>query len=180
MCDSEEQEMESRHISLCGQLEEEAVAEVISSIHDLTVEAGDKPIHLHIIACSGGSTLLAMGLIDVMQARHTAPVHTYAWGEAISMGAFILAAGKERRVGANAMVMVHASSASAGSPTTRGLVGSAAAVQEHEVAMFEWLDDMTGDEPGTWTERVCQCAVWMDAQEAVEEGLADWVVEAKH
>lgn len=173
------EEMESRHVSLCGELEEEAVAEVVTSLHDLTVEDGSKPIHLHIIACTGGSTTLGMGLIDVIQARHTAPVHTHAWGEVASMGALILAAGRKRQVGANTMVMLHASSGSVGSPNTRGLVSFAAASQRHEEAMFRWLDRMTGTAPGTWMERLEKAAVWLDAQEAVVEGLADQVADAK-
>ena len=177
MCDAEE--LESRHLSLCGDLEEEAVAEAVTSIHDLTVEARDRPIHLHLVACTGGSTLLGMALIGVIQAHHTAPVHTYAWGEAASMGALILAAGRIRKVGADAMVMVHASSVTAGGPSTLELVGLADAYHRHEEAMFRRLDSMTGAEPGAWMERVRKGAVWMDAQEAVVEGLADEVLPNK-
>ncbi len=177
MCDVDEVvEVESRHIHLFSGVEEEDVAVLVEAIHSLSHANREEPIHLHL--CTGGGDMnRGMALIDIMQARYTAPVHTYAWGDVCSTGIFILAAGWQRAIGRHANVMLHPMSGGSRAPSSRAVSAGAKAFEDFETATWSWLDGVTNQEPGYWWGRTeSEGEVWLDAGQALALGLVDKVV----
>jgi ATP-dependent Clp protease protease subunit len=178
MCDVDEEveEVESRHIHLFSGVEDETIAEVVEAIHSLTHADREEPIHLHLFT-SGGDMDSGMALVDIMQARYTAPVHTYAWGDVCSAGAFILAAGWQRAIGRHAHVMLHPMGGGSRAPSSRAVAAGAKAFEDFETAAWSWLDGATSQEPGYWWGRSeSEGEVWLNASQALALGLVDKVV----
>ncbi len=182
MCDQEQEqeEPETRHVYLAGGIDTETAGEAIEEINRLSLLDAKEPVHLHLVGCPGGSLIAAMGVVDVIQAAYTAPVHTCAWGAAISAGALILASGAKRKVGRNAIVMVHGMVYELERSSAKDGLSTATAYQRVERDVLLWLDEATGMGGGYWSARVKhQGEVWLTPHEAVADGLADRVIESR-
>lgn len=181
MCDADEaQEPESRHVYLFGEMEPEQAADAAEAIVKLSEEDRKEPVHLHLVACPGGNVMAAMALVDIVQAAFTAPVYTYAWGEACSSAVMILAAGTRRKVSRNAVVMVHGFALGLERQSTKAMTSAAAGYAGQEAHVYRWLAHATGHmDRDYWLKRIAASGeVWFDAEGAVEQGLADLVIEA--
>jgi ATP-dependent Clp protease protease subunit len=169
--------MRDRIIFLNGQVN--AHMAHIATMQLLYLESVDPkaPINVYINS-EGGSVLAGINIEDVMNSI-SCPVHTTAMGMAMSMGAYLLAAGTkgERSATEGCRIMCHSVSA-----------GNGGTVHDMKISMreTEYLDDYLAarfakncgvslDKYRADTQR----DFYMSAQEAVEYGLIDRVVVKK-
>jgi ATP-dependent Clp protease, protease subunit len=104
-----------RTIILSQSISQKAVQEVVQTIYQVNADDQEKrkhykkykrePIRL-ILNTFGGSVYDGLGLIAAIEQSKT-PVHTTAMGMAMSMGLFILAAGKKRFATRYSTLMYH-------------------------------------------------------------------------
>ncbi|MEO0898037.1 MAG: ATP-dependent Clp protease proteolytic subunit [Bacteroidota bacterium] len=105
----------ARTLVISERISQKIVGDTIKTILDINRDDDDKaaefkawkrePIEL-VINTFGGSVYDGLALINAMQLSKT-PVHTIALGNAMSMGLFILAAGKKRFIAPHSTVMYH-------------------------------------------------------------------------
>ena len=147
---------------------------VIAQLLFLQAEDPEKDIYLYINS-PGGSVYAGLALYDTMQYL-TAPVNTMCMGMAASMGALLLASGKNGRRSAlpNSRIMIHQPSG--------GGQGTAADI---EIAAREILyararlNEILAKHSGQTVERIADDVDrdrFMSPQEAVEYGIIDSVV----
>ncbi len=151
---------------------------VIAQLLFLESDDPDKEIHMYINS-PGGSTSAGLAIYDTMQ--HIKPkVNTYGVGLAASMGALLLAAGTGTRFALpNARIMIH-------QPWVQGGIGGQ--VTDIEITAKELLrtkETIAGilaKHSGQPLQKVMEDTErdrWLSAQEALEYGLVDKVVEPK-
>jgi len=147
---------------------------VIAQLLFLQAEDPEKDIYLYINS-PGGSVYAGLAIYDTMQYL-TAPVNTMCMGMAASMGALLLASGKNGRRSAlpNSRIMIHQPSG--------GGQGTAADI---EIAAREILyararlNEILAKHSGQTVERIADDVDrdrFMSPQEAVEYGIIDSVV----
>jgi len=150
---------------------------VIAQMLFLQMEDSKKDIHLYINS-PGGSVTAGMAIYDTMQFV-TCDVTTYCMGLAASMGAVLLCAGaKGKRYGLpNSDIMIH--------QVSGGAQGQASDVERQVEFMFKLkkrlnriLSEHTG-KPIEQVERDADRDYYMSAQEALEYGLIDEVVQTR-
>ena len=137
----------------------------------------DKPIHFYVNS-PGGSVYAGLGIYDVMQ-YIKAPVATYCIGMAASMGALLLCAGEkgQRYSMPHARIMIH--------QPLGGARGQASdiEIQAREILYLkDRLNAIMARATGRSMEQVKKDTDrdnYLSAQEAVEYGLIDKVIE-KH
>lgn len=100
----------SRIITL-GEVTDESACEVIGLIHEINREDGNKDVDKReviklIINSFGGSVYEGMGIIDTIETSLT-PIHTYIYGNAMSMAFAIATCGHYRYAGKRATFMYH-------------------------------------------------------------------------
>lgn len=136
-----------------------------------------KDIHLYINS-PGGSVSAGLAIYDTMQFV-TCDIHTYVIGMAASMGAVLLCAGTpgKRFALPNADIMIH--------QVSGGAQGTASDVERSVNHMFKLkkrLNKIIARHCGKSEEQVERDADrdhWMTAEEAVEYGIVDKVLENK-
>ena len=141
----------------------------------LESEDPGKDIHLYINS-PGGSVTAGMAIYDTMQ-YIKCDVSTICMGMAASMGAFLLAGGAKgkRLILPNAEVMIHQPSG--------GAQGQATEIQitaEHILKTKKKLNEILAQNTGKPLEIVeadTERDYWMSAEEALEYGLVDRVIE---
>jgi len=141
-------------------------------IRDLQAVTSDK-LNVH-IATDGGDVFDGIAILNALRA-HSAEVTTVVDSQALSAGSFILQAGATRQMMPNSTVMVHEASA--------GVLGNAGEMRE----AADLLDKASNNIASIYSERaggtvdewrsVMQAETWFTAQEAVDAGLADKVVD---
>jgi len=99
--------LRQRTVFLGGEVEDFGADAIISQLLLLDQQDASKDIKLFINS-PGGSVTAGMGIYDAMQLCR-APVHTYCFGLAASMGAFLLGAGYRghRHSMPNSRIMIH-------------------------------------------------------------------------
>lgn len=99
--------LRQRTVFLGGEVEDFGADAIISQLLLLDQQDASKDIKMFINS-PGGSVTAGMGIYDAMQLCR-APVHTYCFGLAASMGAFLLGAGKQgkRYSMPNSRIMIH-------------------------------------------------------------------------
>ncbi|MDD4367894.1 MAG: ATP-dependent Clp endopeptidase proteolytic subunit ClpP [Oscillospiraceae bacterium] len=143
----------------------------------LEAEDPEKDIQLYINS-PGGEVNSGMMIYDTMQ--YIKPdVSTICMGMAASMGAFLLAAGTKgkRFVLPNAEVMIHQPSGGA-----QGQATDISIAAEHILKMRERLNQILADRTGQPLEKIrldTERDNWMTAQEALDYGLVDHIMERK-
>lgn len=126
---------------------------------------------------SGGGSVFEGNAIYNALLRHPARVETYIDGIAASIASVIAMAGERIHIAANAFIMIH---------NPHGVVwGEAADMRK----MADTLDTVRGSLVGTYARRTgldaAKIEAWMDAEtwfnaeEAVEQGFADEIVEGQ-
>lgn len=168
--------LRQRMILLGSQVDEVSANRVCSQLLVLSAEDPRTDISL-VVNSPGGSVTAGMAIYDTMQLVPN-DVSTLAMGFAASMGQFLLCVGAKGKRYAlpNARVMMHQPSA--------GIGGSAAdiAIQAENLQftkrrMEELIAEHTGQTPET-IRRDGDRDRWFTAQEALDYGMVDRVVES--
>jgi len=142
----------------------------------LQKEDPDRDIQLY-INTPGGSIISGLAIYDTMQIIKP-DVATTCVGHAMSMGAILLAAGaKGKRLALpNSRVMIHQGSAGMPQSTPSDIDIFAREVLRYKAQMIRLLSEHTG-QPYEKVERDIDRDYYMSAQEALEYGIVDKVVD---
>jgi ATP-dependent Clp protease, protease subunit len=167
--------MRERIIFLAETVESEMANRIVAQLLFLEAEDPEKDIYLYINS-PGGSVLDGLGIYDTM--NHIRPdVCTICYGFAASMGAFLLGAGaKGKRMSLpSSRIMIHQPSG--------GAQGQAVDI-EIQAKEILYLKQLINQRMATYTgqplERIEQDTerdFYLSAQEAVEYGLIDQVID---
>ena len=181
--------MKDRIIMMQGVVEDNMANLIVAQMLYLESVNSDKPIKLYVNS-PGGSVTAGLAIYDTMQFVK-APVHTMVMGQAASMGSFLAQAGAagHRYVLPESRTMIHRVSSG-----TRGTSGS---VHIQELQMEDAIRSF--DEGKRLNKRLTELYVkhnstdksfeelfdtmkfdtFLSAQEAVDAGFADRVVESR-
>ena len=148
---------------------------VVSQLLFLESEDPDKDINLYINS-PGGSETAGMAIYDTMQ-YVKCDVSTMCMGMAASMGAFLLSGGtKGKRLALpNAEIMIHQPSGGAQGQATEIEIAA-----EHILRTKKKLNTILSENTGQPYETIVKDTErdnWLTAQEALEYGLIDKVME---
>ena len=147
---------------------------IIAQLLFLQADNPDRDIHLYINS-PGGSVSAGLAIYDTMQFL-SAPVNTICMGLAASMGAFLLAAGRNGKRSAlpHSRVMIHQPSGGA-SGTAADIEIQAREILYLRGKMNELMAKHTG-RPVEQIERDIDRDRFMSAEEAASYGLIDTVI----
>ena len=169
--------LKDRIIMLGTAIDDSVANTLVAQLLFLQSEDPKKDIHLY-INTPGGSVTAGLAIYDTMQ-MVSCPVNTYCLGQAASMGAILLAAGKNGKRFAlpHARIMVHQPSG--------GFEGTAAdiSIQAQEIlrlkdTLYSILSKHTG-RPAEEIRRQSDRDFFMSAEEAIANGLVDKVLVPK-
>lgn len=169
--------LKDRIIFLGEEVNDYSASVVVAQLLFLEAEDPEKEIHLYINS-PGGSVTAGMAIYDTMQ-YIKCDVSTICVGMAASMGAFLLAGGaKGKRMALpNAEILIH--------QPLGGAQGQASDIQiaaEHIMRTKEKMNKILAQNTGKDIEVVradCDRDNWMTAEEALEYGLIDRVIEKR-
>ena len=167
-----------RKVYIQGEIDDEMACSFEQQIQYLLSEDSEKPIDIY-ISTPGGNVAAGLHMYDVLKSIR---VNTTMWcrGTTASMGAIILAGGQKGRrlILPHAKVMVH-------EPLIPGGVGgSATSIQRTAESIMETkkiTDELLAAETGKSKAAIEQAIAfdnYMNAQEAVNFGIADKVVSS--
>ena len=169
--------LNDRIILLSDQVNDTTASLVVAQLLFLEGQDPDKDIHLYINS-PGGSISAGMAIYDTMQFIKC-DVSTICVGLAASMGSFLLAAGTpgKRLALPNSEIMIHQPLGG-----TQGQASDIKIQADHILfirnRMNTLLSQMTG-QPMEVIERDTDRDNWMTAQQAVEYGIIDKIVEKR-
>jgi ATP-dependent Clp protease protease subunit len=181
--------LKDRIIMMQGVVEDTMANLIVAQMLFLESQNPDKPIKLYVNS-PGGSVTAGLAIYDTMQFVKT-PVHTMVMGQAASMGSFLAQAGEpgKRFVLPESRTMIHRVSSG-----TRGTSGSVH-VQELEFEdarrHFEeskrlnqrltelYVKHNTAGKTYEELFETMKFDTFLSAQEAVENGFADQVIESR-
>lgn len=169
--------LKDRIIFLGEEVNDVSASLIVAQLLFLESEDPGKDIHLYINS-PGGSVTAGMAIYDTMQ-YIKCDVSTICMGMAASMGAFLLAGGtKGKRLALpNAEIMIHQPSGGAQGQATEIKI-----VADHILKTKKKLNEILSANTGQPLERVeidTERDNYMSAQEAVEYGLIDHVIEKR-
>ena len=169
--------LKDRIIILGEEVNDVTASLVVSQMLFLEAEDPDKDINLYIMS-PGGSVTAGMAIYDTMQFIKC-DVSTICMGMAASMGAFLLAGGtKGKRLALpNADIMIHQPSGGA-----QGQATEIEIVADHILKTKEKLNRILAENTGQTYEKIkadTERDNYMTAQEALEYGLIDVVVDKR-
>ena len=167
--------LKERIVFLGEEVNAASASTVVAQLLFLEAEDPNKDIHMYINS-PGGEITSGMAIYDTMQ-YIKCDVSTICIGMAASMGAFLLAGGvKGKRMALpNAEVMIH--------QPLGGAQGQATEIEiaaKHIIRTKEKMNRMLSENTGKSYEQVCADTErdnWLTAQEALEYGLIDSIVE---
>ena len=137
-----------------------------------------KPIFIHMNNL-GGDWLHGMAIYDAIRASQT-HVYGICWGYAMSLGSIIIQACDSRIVAPHCIFMIHDGSESL-TGTCKSIERWAKYTAQSRRRMYEiYLSRMKAVKPRmtiTKIEQLCSHDTIFTAEEAVANGLADWVLE---
>jgi len=169
--------LKDRIIFLGGAIDDETANLIIAQMLFLSNEDTKTDIHFYINS-PGGSITSGLAVYDTMQFLRC-DVATYCIGQAASMGAVLLAGGKagKRFLLANNRILLH-------QPMITGqLIGPATDIdiEAQEILRLRGrLYDILAKHTGQTNEKVekdCDRNLWLSAEEAIEYGLADRILQ---
>ena len=169
--------LNDRIIFLGEEVNDTSASIVVAQLLYLEAQDPDKDIQMYINS-PGGSVTAGMAIYDTMQ-YIKCDVSTICIGMAASMGAFLLSAGTKGKRYAlpNAEIMIHQPSAG----TQGQITDMAIHLKRLEIVkerMNRILSENTGKDIQTVTAD-CERDNFMTAQEAMEYGLIDQVIERR-
>ena len=167
--------LNDRIIFLSEEVNDTTASLVVAQLLYLEAQDPDKDIQFYINS-PGGSVTAGMAIYDTMQ-YIKCDVATICVGMAASMGAFLLSAGtKGKRMALpNAEIMIHQPSAG-----TQGQITDMAIHMKRLQTIKERMNRIMAENTGKSVEDVtaaCERDNFMTAQEAVEFGLIDRVID---
>ena len=167
--------LNDRIIFLSEEVNDATASLVVAQLLYLEAQDPDKDIQLYIYS-PGGSVTAGMAIYDTMR-YIKCDVATICVGMAASMGAFLLSAGtKGKRMALpNAEIMIHQPSAG-----TQGQITDMAIHLKRLQVIKERMNRIMAENTGNSVEVVteaCERDNFMSAQEALEFGLIDRVLE---
>ena len=167
--------LKERIIFLGEEVNDVSAGLVVSQLLFLESEDPDKDINLYINS-PGGSVTAGMAIYDTMQ-YVKCDVSTMCMGMAASMGAFLLSGGtKGKRLALpNAEIMIHQPSGGAQGQATEIEIAA-----EHILRTKKKLNTILSENTGQPYETIVKDTErdnWLTAQEALEYGLIDKVME---
>ena len=167
--------LNDRIIFLSEEVSDTTASLIVAQLLYLEAQDPDKDIQFYINS-PGGSVTAGMAIYDTMQ-YIKCDVATICVGMAASMGAFLLAAGtKGKRMALpNAEIMIHQPSAG-----TQGQITDMAIHMKRLQTIKERMNKIMAENTGKSVEEVtaaCERDNFMTAQEALEFGLIDRVIE---
>ena len=169
--------LKERIIFLGEEVNDVTAGLVVSQLLFLESEDPDKDINLYINS-PGGSVTAGMAIYDTMQYLKC-DVSTMCMGMAASMGAFLLSGGtKGKRLALpNAEIMIHQPSGGAQGQATEIEIAA-----EHILRTKKKLNTILSENTGQPYETIVKDTErdnWLTAQEALEYGLIDKVMEKR-
>ena len=169
--------LKDRIVFLGGPVTDDTANLVIAQMLFLSNEDAKSDIHFYINS-PGGSVSAGLGVYDTMQFIRP-KVATYCIGMAASMGAVLLMAGAEgkRHVLPNSRVLLH-------QPLMGGVIEGQATdlgIQAKEMLrtrerLYRIMQHHTGKDDETIA-KDCERDKWLDAEEAVEYGVVDRMLQ---
>jgi len=169
--------LKDRIVFLGGAVDDTTANLIIAQMLFLSNEDTKSDVHFYINS-PGGSITAGLAVYDTMQFLRC-DVATYCVGQAASMGAILLAGGKadKRFLLANNRVLLH-------QPMISGeLIGPATDldIEAQEILRLRArLYDILAKHTGQTAEKVekdCDRNLWLNAEEAIEYGLADRILQ---
>lgn len=169
--------LKERVIFMVGQVEDQMANLVVAQLLFLESENPDKDIHLYINS-PGGSVTAGMSIYDTIQFIKP-NVSTMVIGQACSMGAFLLNAGaKGKRYSLpNSRVMIHQPSGGAQGQATDIQI-QANNILDTRSRLNRIMAKHSGQDLET-IERDTERDNFMSAEEALEYGLIDQIIESR-
>jgi len=173
--DIRDEMLSRREVECVGEINAQSVYSLCRQLRYLQWQDPDAEITMYINS-PGGEVTSGLALYDVMQAV-SCPIRTVCMGHAASMGAVLFAAGDKRDILPHGRVMIHDPLISG------GLGGSALAIQDISKDLLKTREVICGilaKHAGKSIKEIYRKTVkdaWFDAQEAVDFGLADRVVD---
>jgi len=171
--------LKDRIVMLNGEVNDNTANLVVAQMLFLESQNSSEDINFYINS-PGGAVTAGLGIYDTMQFIKS-PISTIVMGQACSMGSFLAMAGEpgKRLVLPNARTMIHQPSGGAGGQATdmEIQVKEIIKIKENLTKIYEKHNSAgkTYDELREAMER----DNYLSAQEAVEFGLADKVIERK-
>ena len=169
--------LKDRIVFLGGPIEESSANLVIAQMLFLSNENTKTDIHFYINS-PGGSITAGLAIYDTMQFLRC-DVATYCVGQAASMGALLLAGGTngKRSLLTNSRVLLH-------QPLIAGVLEGAATdldIEAKEILrlrarIYDILAEHT-NQNGEKIEKDCDRNLWLEAEEAINYGLADKILK---
>lgn len=169
--------LKDRIIFLGGQVDDDSANLIIAQMLFLSNEDGKSDINFYINS-PGGSITAGLAIYDTMQFLRC-DVATYCIGQAASMGAVLHAAGakNKRFLLNNSRVLLH-------QPLISGVLTGPATdldIQAKEILRLrERLYDIIAKHTGKDADKIekdCDRNLWLEADEAIEYGLADKILQ---
>jgi len=169
--------LKDRIVFLGGTLDDAAANLIIAQMLFLSNEDSKNDIHFYINS-PGGSITAGLAVYDTMRFLRC-DVATYGVGQAASMAALLLTGGKagKRFLLANSRVLLH-------QPHIVGVLQGPATDLEIEAKeilrlrtrIYNILGEHTGQNPEK-IEKDCDRNLWLEAEEAIEYGLVDRILQ---
>jgi len=169
--------LKDRIVFLGGMLDDATANLIIAQMLFLSNEDNKTDIHFYVNS-PGGSITAGLAVYDTMRFLRC-DVATYCVGQAASMGAVLLTAGKtgKRFLLANSRILLH-------QPLITGVLTGAATdldIEAQEILrlrarLYDILAKHTGQTPEK-IEKDCDRNLWLDAQEAINYGLVDRILQ---
>lgn len=169
--------LKDRIVFLGGVVDDDAANLIVAQMLFLSNENSKNDIHLYINS-AGGSITAGLAIYDTMQFLRC-DVATYCVGQAASMAAVLLTAGKtgKRFLLANSRVLLH-------QPLIAGVLEGPATdldIEAKEILrlrarLYNILAKHTGQSPEK-VEKDCDRNLWLEAEETISYGLADRILQ---
>jgi len=169
--------LKDRIIFLAGPVDDAAANLIIAQMLFLSNEDSKKDVHFYINS-PGGSITAGLAVYDTMQFLRC-DVATYCVGQAASMAAVLLAGGDsgKRFLLPNSRVLLH-------QPHITGILEGPATdldIEAREILrlrsrLYDIIAKHTGQTPEK-IEKDCDRNLWLEADEAVEYGLVDRILQ---
>ncbi len=169
--------LRDRIIFLPGEIDDDSANLIIAQMLFLSNEDNAGDIHFYINS-PGGAITSGLAIYDTMRFLRC-PVATYCVGQAASMAAVLFAAGQpgKRFILSNSRVLLH-------QPLISGVMTGPATDLEIETKeilrlrsrLYQILAEHSGQDAAK-IEKDCDRNLWLEAQEAIDYGLADSILK---
>jgi ATP-dependent Clp protease protease subunit len=163
-----------RKIFLTGKVDAEMAAQFDRSLGILSSKGKD-PITV-VINSSGGYCDSGFAIVDGIRSSPV-QVNTHVAGDAMSMAALILAAGRRRTSGRHASIMIHQCSFRVNGTYLEMIQGEFAVIQRTQETYLNIMSQLTGQPAEKFADLWKSTNVYLTPVQAMELGMIDEVTE---